>query len=163
MVRVYTNCYFAVMIKAILSISLFLLFLGCESSSKNKLPQQTNTSTVNTMKDFFPFEIMDDRQHTIIAALESEKLFPKYYNFFAKYEYEGNGECWAGHIIQILEKEDTELLSHIDFDPEAGGFYAYADSRENQLRFVNVLAPIFSDMDKLEEYVKVADRTRIDD
>ena len=115
------------------------------------------------MKDYFPFEIMDNGQHTIVVALESEKLFPKYYDFFAKHGYEGNGECWAGHIIQILEKEDAELLNHIDFDPEAGGFYAYADSKENQLRFVNVLAPIFADMNKLEEYVKVADRAKIDD
>lgn len=151
------------MIKAIFSISLALLFFGCNSAPKNKLPQQTNRETVNTMKDYFPFEIMDNGQHTIVAALESEDLFPKYYDFFAKHGYEGNGECWAGHITQILEKEDVGLLSHIDFDPEAGGFYAYADSKENQLRFVNVLAPIFADINKLEGYVKVADRAKIDD
>jgi hypothetical protein len=151
------------MIKAILYISAALLFFGCNSSPKNKEPQQTNSSTVHTMKDYFPFEIMDDEQHSIVVGLGAKGLYPKYSDFFTKYGYEPNGDCWAGHIIQILEKEDAELISHIDFDPEAGAFFAHADSKENQLRFVNVLAPIFADINKLEAYVKVADRTRIDD
>lgn len=49
------------------------------------------------------------------------------------------------------------------FDPEAGGFYAYADSKSNQIRFVELLEPIFSDTAKLEKYVSVADDSRIDD
>jgi hypothetical protein len=149
------------MIKAILYISVALLFFACDDVPKNKSAQQTDNSTA--MKDYFPFEIMDDEQHSIVVALESEKLFPKYYDFFRRYGYEPNGDCWVGHITQILEKEDAGLLNHIDFDPEAGAFYAHADSKENQLRFVNVLAPIFADINKLEAYVKVADRSRIDD
>ena len=116
------------------------------------------------MDNTFPFKVMDnDGQYTIIAPLESEDLFNKYYPFFEKHSYEGNGYCWEGHITQILEKKDKELLDHIEFDPEAGAFYAYADSKETQTRFINLLSPIFSDLEQLEEYVKSADRDRIDD
>lgn len=111
----------------------------------------------------YPFQISDDGQYTIIAAIESEELYNKYYPLFEKYGYEGNGYCWEGHIIQILEKNDSELLEHIEFDPEAGGFYAYADSKEAMEDFIRILSPIFSDINKLEEYIKSADRNRIDD
>ena len=112
----------------------------------------------------YPFQVMDDdQQFTILAALESDDLYEKYYPFFEKYGYEGNGYCWEGHIIQILEEKDKELLDHIEFNPEAGGFYAYADSKDSQTRFINLLSPIFSDIKKLEKYVKSADRERIDD
>jgi hypothetical protein len=113
---------------------------------------------------YYPFELQEIRgQYQIVANIESEDLYPKYYDFFQKYGYEGNGYCWVGHITQILEKLDKNLLSHIDFDPEAGSFFANADSKESQLKFVDLLGPIFSDMKKLEEWVKKADRSRIDD
>lgn len=114
--------------------------------------------------NYYPFTIHTiEGSYVIMASLEGEDLYPKYYDFFARHQYEGNGYCWEGHIIQILEKLDKELLNHLSFDPEAGGFYAYADNEANQLRFVKVLSPIFSDLAKLEEYIKTADRTRIDD
>lgn len=84
--------------KMIFWFSVFLIFSSCENQNNNEN---------NTMKDYFPFEIMNDDRNTIVASLESEKTFPKYYNFFKKYGYEGNGPCWEGHIIQILEKEDA--------------------------------------------------------
>lgn len=117
-----------------------------------------------TMNQYYPFELNEfDGQYHISAPIESGDLYPKYYDFFQKHGYEGNGYCWEGHITQILEKLDKELLSHIEFDPEAGGFYAYADSKENQVRFAKLLSPIFSDLPKLEEWVLKADRSRIDD
>ena len=112
----------------------------------------------------YPFQVMDNSgQFTILATLESGELFDKYNSFFESHGYEGNGYCWEGHIIQILEQEDKELLAHIEFDPEAGAFFVYADSKETQIRFINLLSPIFSNLQKLEEYVKSADRNRIDD
>ncbi|MBK7691910.1 MAG: hypothetical protein IPJ31_12630 [Bacteroidetes bacterium] len=95
--------------------------------------------------------------------IESPQLFPKYATFFEKYQYSGNGYCWEGHIKQILETLKPELLQHIRFDPEAGAFFATADTKENQILFVTLLSPIFSDLKKLEEYVKKADHSRIDD
>lgn len=112
----------------------------------------------------FPFQVYNNSgQHTILAALESDSLYQVYYPFFANLGYEGNGYCWEGHIIQILEKKDPDLLKHLDFDPEAGAFYAYTDSKEAQIRFINLLAPIFSDLDTLHQYVVSADRDRVDD
>lgn len=116
------------------------------------------------MTNYFPFKIRDNSGHLIIIAeTESPELYPKYADFFEKYEYSGNGYCWEGHITQILEKLNPELLQHIDFDPEAGAFYAYTDTKENQIKIVELLSPIFADFAKLEAYVKNADRSRIDD
>lgn len=105
-----------------------------------------------------PFQLTDS--FGIKAEIE---LLPVYIGLFASYEYEPNGYCWESHIIQILEKVNPGLLDHIEFDPEAGGFYAYADSQEKQLEFVQTLSPIFQDLGALEQYISTADRDRIDD
>ena len=112
----------------------------------------------------YPFEVSDrDGQYSIIAQIETADLFDKYNPIFERNGYSGNGYSWEGHITQILEKIDKELLSHIDFDPEAGAFYAYADSKSTRQKFIDILSPIFSDLKTLEEYLKSADRNRIDD
>lgn len=116
------------------------------------------------MNTYFPFNIeIIDGNYLVSADISGEDLYPLYYNFFAELGYEGNGDCWEGHITQILEKVDAELLDSIMFDPEAGGFYAHFDSEESQLRFVKLLSPIFSNLNVLREYVLKADRERIDD
>lgn len=126
-------------------------------------PDTTN-KTINSVGKYFPFELQEIEGHYQISVqIEGPDLYPKYYNFFKKYGYEGNGVCWEGHITQILEKLDKELLTHIVFDPEAGGFFAIADSEPSQIKFVEILSPIFSDMNKLESWVKKANRSRIDD
>jgi hypothetical protein len=51
----------------------------------------------------------------------------------------------------------------ITFNPEAGSFFSYADTKDNQLKIVELLGPIFSDFTKLERYVATVDRSRIDD
>jgi hypothetical protein len=136
-------------------------------NSGNQNPADSTISTNNKdhkMTNYFPFKIFDnDGQFTITASTESPELYPKYADFFEKHGYSGNGYCWEGHIVQILEKINPELLEHIDFDPEAGAFFANAASKEYQIKFVELLNPIFSDLTKLEEYVKKADRSRIDD
>lgn len=116
------------------------------------------------MNPAYPFQISDDDgEYSIQAAIEDEELYPKYVEFFEEHGYTGNGYTWEGHITQILEKEAPDLLDEIDFDPEAGGFFAYTDSGEAQARFVEILSPIFSDLDKLKQHVLAADRDRIDD
>ena len=171
------------MLKLTISIFLTLYLTSCgQASSRNNNTQelkdaqlQKKDSIVSTLSDttkpakqkpvkYFPFELQEFNGHyQIVADIESKELYPKYYNFFQKFGYEGNGYCWEGHITQILEKLDKSLLSHIEFDPEAGAFFAKVDSKESQLKFVELLSPIFSDMKKLEEWVKKADRSRIDD
>jgi hypothetical protein len=116
------------------------------------------------MAEYFPFELADDNEaFSISVEIESPELFSKYQPLFERYGYSGNGYSWEGHIIQILENIDPELLETIEFDPEAGAFFASADTKENQIRFAELLSPIFSDMTELEGYIKNADRSRIDD
>jgi hypothetical protein len=123
-----------------------------------------NPDSRNAMTNYFPFELTDiSGQFAISAEIEGPELYTNYSEVFEKHDYSGNGYSWEGHIIQILEKIDPELLQHIDFDPEAGGFYAYADTKESQVRFVELLSPIFADMATLEDYIKKADRSRIAD
>ena len=169
---------------AITSLIFSIISCGQINSSKNEsielipnLEEQKNDTFIvpnsdttkpviktKSMNKYFPFELLDNEGHfQIVAPIESKDLYPKYYDFFQKHGYEGNGYCWEGHITQILEKLDKPLLKHIDFDPEAGGFFATADTKENQLKFVELLSPIFSDLKKLEDWVKKADRSRIDD
>jgi hypothetical protein len=125
---------------------------------------QSNATKGNMNNDFYPFEITEtDGAYSIVVQIESAELFAKYNPIFDRNGYSGNGYCWEGHITQILEKIDKGLLKHIDFDPEAGAFFAYADSRSAQQRFVDILSPIFIDLKKLEEYIKSAKRNRIDD
>jgi hypothetical protein len=116
------------------------------------------------MSTNYPFEAINDSGIlTITAELEGPELFPKYYDFFQKHDYEGNGYCWEDHITQILERIAPDLLEHIEFDVEAGLFCAYAETKAHQQRFIDLLNPIFSDLDILAEHVTMADRDRIDD
>jgi hypothetical protein len=148
-------------IPTFLLLTLALAFISC---SPNSTEPPSSNQNPTTMQNPYPFRISEDNdQFTIMADIESEDLYKKYYPLFTKYEYEGNGPCWEGHITQILEKKDPQLLDHLDFDPEAGAFFVYADTKETQLRFIQVLSPIFSDLVQLEDYIKSADRSRIDD
>lgn len=72
------------------------------------------------MENYYPFEV--DKESPLRIKVEVEML-PEYMELFGQYDYEPNGYCWQGHIVQILEKENPELLNHIEFDPEAGGLF----------------------------------------
>jgi len=152
----------------ILTIAAFLVFgVGCaqKNTKKNTAKvEQDSIKNKKTMINNFPFKTRDNEgQFIIIAETESPELYPKYASFFEEQGYSGNGYCWEGHIIQILEKLNPDLMTHIDFDPEAGCFFAVANTKENQMKFIELLSPIFADFTKLEKYIKQADRSRIDD
>ncbi len=122
------------------------------------------TSSLKEDSKTYPFQTYEIDEHiSIKAEIESKDLYEKYNPLFEKHNYSGNGYCWEGHIIQILEKENEELLNHLDFDPEAGGFYVYADDEETKNEFLKILCPIFQDLNLLEKYIQEADRSRIDD
>ncbi len=159
-------------------LSLLLVMLSCSQedsfdSLNGTIPKSSGIETASAsdtiktppnLANYFPFSISENNNPFLITVeIESPQLFPKYATFFEKYQYSGNGYCWEGHIKQILETLKPELLQHIRFDPEAGAFFATADTKENQILFVTLLSPIFSDLKKLEEYVKKADHSRIDD
>ena len=109
-----------------------------------------------------PFEVGNRESLTIQADIEG-KLFDVYYPIFTNHGYTGNGYSWEGHIVQILEQTDPDLISRITFDPEAGSFFAIAKDYEALTRFQDALCPIFIDLDMLGKYLDSADRTRIDD
>ena len=152
------------------TIILFLV-VSCSQLVDPILPNDSlpceNTESKTEITDtkyYFPFDLnASNGQYTIVAEIEGQELYPKYFDFFEKHGYSGNGYCWEGHIIPILEKLNPELLQYIDMAPEAGAFFAYSDSRAHQLEFAKLLSPIFMDLSKLEDYVKNADRSRIDD
>ncbi len=158
-------------IRTILTTTVILLGLSCSQPNENSKLDKSNysdptiiTKDTNNMTNYYPFKISSDNgRFAIMVEIEGPELYSKYSKFFEKYEYSGNGYCWEGHITQILEKLNPELLRHIDFDPEAGSFFAIADTKENQIKIVELLSPIFADLSKLEEYVKKANRSRIDD
>lgn len=148
----------------------FLLF-SCQQATdagKQTSVEATDTDTAYTdggyaITSYYPFSVLNDPRHTIAVYLYNveDSILVKYVPLFEKYGYSGNGESWAGHIEQILEKKDPELLAHIQFDPEADAFFASFDSKDYQMRAINLLVPIFKDLGKLEQYLKSADSDRI--
>ena len=87
----------------------------------------------------------------------------KYHDLFTKYGYEGNGYSWAGMIEQLLRKDAPELLKKLSFLPDAGAFYAYAKTDADRQQFIQIISPVFSNLRSLEDLIKSADHTRIDD
>ena len=112
---------------------------------------------------FHPFIVTNEDGYQIVAEIESEELFSLYNPLFIKHGYSGNGYCWEGHITQILEKEQPDLQNHMEFDPEAGLFFADVDTADNLYAIASLLSAIFTDLPKLEEYIETADRHLIDD
>ncbi len=98
-----------------------------------------------------------------MAAIETKDLYPKYFNLFKRYGYSGNGESWSDIIQQILEKRAPDLIERITFDPEAGAFFAYAKNEGDRQRFIQIVAPVFSDIKALESFIRNADKSRMDD
>ncbi len=140
------------------------MLLTANACEQKDAKNQPSTVTREDVKDPYPFYIGNEGGLFYIgAAIESDTLYNIYNPRFKKHGYSGNGYSWEGNIQQILKKLDNELLRHIEFDAEAGAFFAVADSKESQQRFVNLLSPIFADLKQLEEYLKKADRARISD
>ncbi|MFC4263960.1 Imm51 family immunity protein [Ferruginibacter yonginensis] len=131
--------------------------LPTESPRISKLYDSTK------IEKFDPFIIYKDGSYMVAAEIESKELFEKYNPIFEKYEYSGNGYSWEGHIKQMLQKENPSLLKHLQFDPEAGDFYVFADSEKTQREFADLISKIFKNLPKLEQYLKTANREQIDD
>jgi hypothetical protein len=126
-------------------------------------PRITKKYDSTKIESYYPFVIYKDSSYMVAAEIESKDLFMKYNPIFVKYQYSGNGYTWEGHIKQMLQKDNPTLLKHLQFDPEAGGFYAFADSEKSQRQFAEFVSKIFKDISKLEQYLKTANRDKIDD
>ncbi len=86
-----------------------------------------------------------------------------YRPIFQKYNYHGTGYEWAALIKLVLRKENPELEKHLQFDPEGGGFYLFADSEKSQRRFASFMAAVFSDTIKIYSYLKETDNKKFEE
>lgn len=103
----------------------------------------------------------NDEYFTIHVPIENKHFYYLYTPLFEKYHYDANGFFWESFIIQILERIDRKLIGKIEFDPETDAFYAHTHSEKAVHRFIRLLEPIFNDLYRLENYLKHADRNRI--
>ncbi len=126
-------------------------------------PRVTKVYDSTKIENYYPFIVYNDNNYMVAAEIESPELFMKYSPIFERNNYSGTGYSWEGVIQQVLEKERPELLKHIQFDLEAGGFYIFADNAVNQRIFAVYVSKFFKDTTILERYLKIADRSRIDD
>lgn len=136
------------------------------ATEKGKLtPTKTSVSTGGyKITEYHPFSLLDDPRNTIAVYIyneEEDPLLQKYSTLFIKYGYSGNGETWAGHIVQILKEVNPSLVRHIEFDPEAGAFFAYTNSKKHQIEFAETLVPVFNNHELLEQYIAKANRNQI--
>jgi hypothetical protein len=137
--------------------SLFALN-SCDQTKRNReinsLSDSLETKEYLTDLPYFPFRTTDDQGvFTITVDVENDLIAKKYQKVFEQYEYSGNGYTWEGIITQILMIEDQELLENLTLDSEAGAFYAEAENKANQMRFIRLMRPIFEQTDKLEFYL----------
>lgn len=149
--------------------ALFFALLFSFSAYSQSEPTNQQTPVLVQESDWdvthhFPFDkVYTDGEITITAALEGEELYNLFNPVFEKYQLEGSGYTWDGVITQLLKKENKELLKHLEFDSEAGGFYVYVDSEETASTFLHIICPYFKDSETLEKTLKNIDRTKIDD
>jgi hypothetical protein len=154
-----------------------LVSCGLQSNDHNKInkkilmsqqehsednPRFSKKYDSSKVEHYYPFVIYKDGSYMIAAEIEHPDLFHKYQPIFEKYGYAGGGYNWAGLITQILQKEQPALLNHVTFDPEAGGFYVFADNEKNQKLFAEAVSAIFSDINVLKGYLKTANKNAIE-
>ncbi|WP_430899842.1 MULTISPECIES: hypothetical protein [unclassified Paraflavitalea] len=127
-------------------------------------PQVATNSNLVKSSIFFPFnEVSSGDIIGLELFLSQPELYPSYHDMFQRFGYEGNGYCWEGHIIQILEQLSPKLLTAISFESEAGSLLLEFNTVGDRDFFQTLLCPILSDIDKFQEWVAKADHSRIDD
>ena len=156
-----------------LPLVLVVFCLACGSANRQapyytqQLPEDSPRFSKNydssKVEQHYPFLLYKDGTYMVAAEIESRELLDKYGRIFEKYGFSGNGYSWEGVIKQLLEKESPGFVSHLMFDPEAGGFYVFADSEKSQRYFAEVASKTFGDVKKLEEFLKGADKGKVDD
>lgn len=124
-----------------------------------KYVEQNKDKYNNT--EYFPFQISDDEEPYSLTITSDEGMF--YFELLANYALYGNGPCWEGLIIQILEKDMPEILDSIEFDSEADACLMYFESKRNLKKVAKHLHEICVDKSQFENYLKNIDRDRIDD
>lgn len=112
------------------------------------------------IENYWPFIIYKDSSYMVAAEIERDTLDNLYLPFFERFGGDGSGYNWEAIITVMLEKENPELIKHLQFDPEAGGFYVFADSERSQRKFADFVSKAFNDSSKLIRYLTGPDRER---
>lgn len=99
----------------------------------------------------------------VSVEIDETKVDSLYRPIFEKYGYDGTGINWSNLIKLILRNENPALEKHLQFDPEGGGFYLFADSEKSQRLFAGFMSKIFNDTMKIDGYLKNADKKVIED
>jgi hypothetical protein len=126
-------------------------------------PRISKVYDSSKVEHYFPFIIYKDGTYMIAAEIEHEPLYTKYSPVFEKYGFSGNGYSWENVIRQMLEKGSSSLLPHIKFDPEAGGFYVFADSEQSQRSFAAFVSGMFKDTTRLSGFLRTAKKSIYDE
>ena len=117
-----------------------------------------------SQQNYYPFELAGiEGMYTITVPVEEKKIMDQYHKLFTSYGFSGNGYTWEALIRHILEKENKSLLPEINFDSEAGAFYAWTTEKDSQVQIVKLLAPIFADDKRLRSFAEKLRPEDIDD
>ena len=148
-------------------------FIGsCSYESKRKEPKSTEvpqntlitSTTANNLDstlnfDFPPFILYtdnDDSIYLVRADLNSFNSDDPFTKLFREYAFSGKGYSWECLIKQILEKENSQLLSRGEISSLTNNFYFWADSKESQRQFAVFISAKFRDSNILKAYLKTA-------
>lgn len=91
----------------------------------------------------------------------SDKASLKYQSIWDEFGYSGNGYTWEGLIRQFLKKDKLNIA--VEFDSEAGTFWANLKTRSDQLKLAKYIHDLCADKKKFRQYIKQADRSLVDD
>jgi hypothetical protein len=111
------------------------------------------------MNAIYPFKLCSiDEGITVSVTCRTGE----YFELFEKHGYYGNRPCWSGHVRQILEKENTNLLKYLVFNSESDFFLITFRNVKIFNEAMKLLAPIFQDYEILEKYIISANRDEVD-
>jgi Immunity protein 51 len=120
--------------------------------------------TSHSLQNYFPFQLAGiNGMYTITVPVEDKKVMDQYHKLFTSYGFSGNGYTWEALIKHILETKDKALYQQINFDSEAGSFYAWTTTKESQVQFAKLLAPIFAEEKQLRSLAEKFRPDEIDD
>ena len=88
---------------------LFSIFFFCVAAKSQSVSQDHSVASSMDVNKYYPFELKEiNGHHLIVAQLKESNIYPKYFKFFKKYGYEGNGPCWKVTLYKFL-KNSTRI------------------------------------------------------
>ncbi len=115
------------------------------------------------IESYYPFNIYKDDSYMVFLEIGRDpKVLDTYDPIFEDLDYNGSGNDWAALVSIVLKKEDPALISKVQFDPEGGGFYLFADSEKTQRQVAKYISNAFGDVKRFEAFLKAADKQQVE-